>query len=712
MHGTKPPAKGIKVTVITATDFLTRLFGASPTFLCTFANDKSEKKQFPSRDTVTGKPGDAEAFITEYDVDGRAVYFAINEMQGSKRDKDHVAAIRAAYIDIDFKTVVEDRSEIEAVLSGLTLKPSAVVFSGHGLHVYWTFDKPLPPETTASFEALLKRLCKVLAGDTSAAEVARVLRLPGSHNTKDGESHLVEVIERLSSWESYTYAEVDRWCEDQPVLLNYRPVPERENNVIHLNEYQKLARDLRKESGRGADIDELIARMEHKGAQDNAINKVRSDVVGILVSRGATVQDAVDTLLGPSRDAYLRSPHKTKPWNDKEEIRHIVEKFEYYTERDARKAKAANDEPIADDENETRGGLPPLAFINVGAWQDATIPDREWAVDGVIPLAVPDLFSGEGGTGKSTLSLQVGVSHALECDWLGMNVKPGNFMYFSAEDDENELHRRLGKILQYNKAEFRDVADRMYLKAVDDAVLASVEKSGIVKPTKLYKQLLQAVQDVRPVRLVLDSSADVFAGNEINRSEVRQFIGLMRHLCRAGNTTVTILAHPSLSGISSGSGTSGSTAWHNSVRSRSYFSTPKAGKDEEEIDPNVRLLEFKKNNYGPAADSLSLLWTDGFFQVVSGGAAYVIDAGRNKLCDETFIKMLKRFEQQKRYVSANQYSKTFAPLLFAKEDDAKKEGFGKAQFEAAMRRLFVAQRIENVTYGSPSRETTRLMVLK
>jgi RecA-family ATPase len=382
------------------------------------------------------------------------------------------------------------------------------------------------------------------------------------------------------------------------------------------------------------------------------------------------------------------------------------EEWKTETKRDERKTSE-------NEKGDNDSSLPRLVFINIGAWQDATIPPREWGVQGVIPLAVPNLLSGEGGTGKSLLALQCGAAHALGCGWLGMDVRPGNFMYFSAEDDEQELHRRLANVLRHNKAEFRDVANRMHLKALEDAVLATVDNSGIVKPTTLYKQLLQAVLDIRPVHLVLDSSADVFAGNEINRSEVRQFIGLMRHLCRAGNTTVTILAHPSLSGISSGSGTSGSTAWHNSVRSRAYFSTPKAGKDEDDIDPNMRLLEFKKSNYGPAGDSISLLWADGFYHVVTGGgAAYVIDAGRNKLCDETFIKLLKRFEVQRRYVSSNQYAKTYAPLLFAKEDDARKEGFGKPQFEAAMRRLFVAQKIENKIYGPPSRETTRLAVPK
>ena len=52
----------------------------------------------------------------------------------------------------------------------------------------------------------------------------------------------------------------------------------------------------------------------------------------------------------------------------------------------------------------------------------------------------------------------------------------------------------------------------------------------------------------------------MLAGNEIDRSQVRQFVGLMRKLAIAANGSVVLLAHPSLAGISSGTGLSGSTA--------------------------------------------------------------------------------------------------------------------------------------------------------
>ena len=49
---------------------------------------------------------------------------------------------------------------------------------------------------------------------------------------------------------------------------------------------------------------------------------------------------------------------------------------------------------------------------------------------------------------------------------------------------------------------------------------------------------------------------------------------LMRRLARAANGYVIMSAHPSLQGIASKSGLSGSTQWHNSVRARAYLRGP------------------------------------------------------------------------------------------------------------------------------------------
>ena len=107
-------------------------------------------------------------------------------------------------------------------------------------------------------------------------------------------------------------------------------------------------------------------------------------------------------------------------------------------------------------------------------------------------------------------------------------------------------------------------------------------------------------RDIRPKLIGLDTSADIFAGNENDRAQVRQFIGLIRGMAIDANAAVILCAHPSLTGMTSGSGLSGGTAWHNSVRARAYL---RAATSQEGAGPgkDLRVLEFMKSNYGPVA---------------------------------------------------------------------------------------------------------------
>ena len=55
-------------------------------------------------------------------------------------------------------------------------------------------------------------------------------------------------------------------------------------------------------------------------------------------------------------------------------------------------------------------------------------------------------------------------------------------------------------------------------------------------------------------------------------------------------------------------------------------------------------------------------------------------------------------------------SPTYAPAAFAKENESKQAQLRKPDFEAAMRRLFVAGKIHVEAYGRPSRPYSRLAV--
>jgi RecA-family ATPase len=345
----------------------------------------------------------------------------------------------------------------------------------------------------------------------------------------------------------------------------------------------------------------------------------------------------------------------------------------------------------------------------MSAWRvgDA-VPPREWGLRDLFPRRNVALLSGEGAAGKTLLLLQLGVAHALGRDWIGTLPEPGPFLYFGAEDETDEIHRRLADILKHYGADFPDLKGNLHLLtfAGEDAVLGHADHTGLVKPTPLFERLMKAAIEIKPVLIGIDTSADVFAGSENDRAQVRQFVGLLRKMSIAANAYIVVNSHPSLTGINSGSGLSGSTGWHNSVRARAYLTTIKTDKGEEP-DPDLRTLEFKKNNYGPIAKSIALRWERGVYVPVAGiGPLDRLVAEQR--AERLFLALLGRFNRQGRNVSDKPAARNYASTAFAKEAEAKKDCIRKVDLENAMRRLFEAEKIAIVPYGPPSRGTTRL----
>ena len=94
-------------------------------------------------------------------------------------------------------------------------------------------------------------------------------------------------------------------------------------------------------------------------------------------------------------------------------------------------------------------------------------------------------------------------------------------------------------------------------------MLGELSRSGIIHATTIYEAMLAVIEKTQPDLVIIDALADAFAGDENNRSQARQFVGLLKGAARAFGCAFLCLAHPSINGMNSGTGTSGSTAWSN-----------------------------------------------------------------------------------------------------------------------------------------------------
>ena len=351
---------------------------------------------------------------------------------------------------------------------------------------------------------------------------------------------------------------------------------------------------------------------------------------------------------------------------------------------------------------------PPAPFT-ADALAGQQVPPRDWQVPGLIPGNTVTTIDGDGGTGKSTLGLQLGVATVLGRDWLNRKVRKGRVFYLSAEDDKDELHRRLNDMCVHFNCGLENLGD-LKLWPLDDSteLVALDEQSRELAPTSLWTELERILDDWQPVLIVLDSRADVYGGDEVNRRQVRRFVSMLRQLARSLNAAVVMLSHPSLTGMSSGSGSSGSTAWNNSVRSRLYLSKP-ALKEDGDHDPDLRLLSLKKANYGPETADMHLYRKAGVFVTKEGATTTPLDrtAERNRI-DELFLQILGVMTERGQTISPSPGA-NYAPAIFAR--DSRAGEVRKPAFVLAMNRLFDSGAIRIEKVGPASRERKQLVAV-
>lgn len=136
---------------------------------------------------------------------GDNVYFGVAHRDGNGGKAENVTHATAVWADIDGKDWNTANPEVgkHAALDHLTkllsaeLKPSIIVDTGHGYHVYWLLSEPYKftsDEERWRFKRVLDGISSVLKGDKSANDIARILRLPGTLNTKNEERRECSII--------------------------------------------------------------------------------------------------------------------------------------------------------------------------------------------------------------------------------------------------------------------------------------------------------------------------------------------------------------------------------------------------------------------------------------------------------------------------------------------------------------------------------------
>jgi RecA-family ATPase len=653
------------------------------------------------------------------------VFVTVSETDLKGRKAENVVRTRALIADADSNEAVDQCEKTFA-----TVPPSMIVNTGRGRHYYFLLhDLPLD-----KFRILQEQLNTKLGTDPAVKDLPRVLRLAGTLHLKDltnprpitlhnqqGEPvhryRLADLVAKLGlsldAVSEQKPADVGSQLFVDPAMANQGPSAFFKGMKIEplsegLKDYwfDKLTPE-QKDACVYYILSMIAANTELLELSDNGGNN--NDYFKLITA--LAISDAPHV-----EDYFVEFASKVEN-ADSEETLHA----------EFRRCQKAADGRITvgtllkyaydagADLSQWRGQTEakpaqvfPLPFINISNWDNEPLPEREWAVPKRIPLRQTALLSGEG-KGKSYVTLHLCVAHVLGRDWLNSMPTMGPAIFIDAEDDETELHIRLSSILKHYDATYTDaVKCGLHLLSFvgRDAVLATAGRyNSKIEPTPLYEQLLQAAGDIKPKMIGIASVASVFAGNENDRTQVQQFTSLLTRIARVANGSVQLISHPSLTGMNSDSGLSGSTQWHNAVRARAYLKGIKA-EDDQQPDSDLRELVFKKVQYGPDVDSVILRYQHGMFLLEP--RVFSLDKAKQmEVAKEVFLTLLDRFTKANRAVR-DQQGRSYAPAVFAAEEETKKAVLNKQMLKNAMLQLYHDQKIWNEPCGPPSRRSYRI----
>ncbi|MCO5054434.1 AAA family ATPase [Thermomonas sp.] len=283
-----------------------------------------------------------------------------------------------------------------------------------------------------------------------------------------------------------------------------------------------------------------------------------------------------------------------------------------------------------------------------------------------LPRGVVALLGAHGGTGKSTIALMLAVAVATGQELFGIETERCRVLFASFEDDGAIVRHRLETIC---KEWFIDPAELEGQLVIVDGTEApelfattTARDAGSVTPTYVRLETLAEGAGL----VIVDNASDTFGGDEINRRQVRAFMRSLGRIAKRNASAVLLLAHvdknTSRAGkATNGEGYSGSTAWHNSARSRLFMVRDDSGGLK---------LSHQKTNFGKVHPPLLLDWPeDGLPQLSHArpGPAAADSGLLAKLDTRALLALIAEFSERGEHVTTATTSRTHAAKLLASE---------------------------------------------
>ena len=132
------------------------------------------------------------------------VYIGVNPRVGRGGKKENVEWLTAFHAEVDYgedghkkPTFHKTYDDALSAISAFPLTPTLIVHSGGGFHAYWVLREAVKAGDAGipQLESINSALCQSLGGDSGTQDISRVLRVPGTYNSKIEETpRKVEIV--------------------------------------------------------------------------------------------------------------------------------------------------------------------------------------------------------------------------------------------------------------------------------------------------------------------------------------------------------------------------------------------------------------------------------------------------------------------------------------------------------------------------------------
>jgi hypothetical protein len=219
-------------------------------------------------------------------------------------------------------------------------------------------------------------------------------------------------------------------------------------------------------------------------------------------------------------------------------------------------------------------------------------PPISWVLDGIIPTESVSMITGDAGSGKTWMSIDIAVSIAKGLPWMNREVLQGAVLIIDEESGEHRLSNRIKKVIMGHGGPGTPIYgfSMQCMNATDPTHLAEIEKIIIEKNIKF---------------VVIDALMDVVIGADENSvKEMMPAFKYLRQISSRTGVTFWIIHHTD----KSGKGYRGSSAIKGAVDSMIEIT-------KKENSDSIEIKSIKIRDGEPVQFTAKMMFSDFSFNI-------------------------------------------------------------------------------------------------